>query len=278
MNSMNKAQPTPYSELNSVLKDLVNNARKILSNNFVGAYLHGSFAIGDFDFNSDVDFIIVVEEELSDKQVEELQVMHTRIYDLDNRWAKRLEYSYFPKKVLRELSSPFPNEVHRQQLWYFDNGSRSIERSDHCNTIVVRWTVREKGIILAGPSPETLIDPIQADILRTEIISTLAGWGKVIIDNPEPYSNRFYQSYLVLNYCRMLHDLYEGSVGSKFAGIKWAKVNLDPGWVDLIDLCWNERLDPSLSVRQPADPKIYTQTLKFVQYVIDESKQYESSK
>jgi predicted nucleotidyltransferase len=38
----------------------------VLGTGFVGAYLQGSFAVGDFDRHSDVDFIIVIAEELLD--------------------------------------------------------------------------------------------------------------------------------------------------------------------------------------------------------------------
>jgi hypothetical protein len=39
--------PTPYAELNAVLAHLVEGARTALGGNFVGAYLQGSFAVGD---------------------------------------------------------------------------------------------------------------------------------------------------------------------------------------------------------------------------------------
>ena len=38
---------TPYAELNEVLNFLVNGAMEAPQDNFVGAYLQGSFAIGD---------------------------------------------------------------------------------------------------------------------------------------------------------------------------------------------------------------------------------------
>ncbi len=57
-------EPTPYPELNAVLEELVDSAQVVLRNSFVGAYLQGSFAVGEFDRHSDVDFIIVIEDEL----------------------------------------------------------------------------------------------------------------------------------------------------------------------------------------------------------------------
>ena len=258
--------PTPYQELNQVLDDLVSRMQQILDSDLVGAYLQGSFALGDFDQYSDVDFVVVTREELSSQQVNALQVMHEQIYQLDCEWAQHLEGSYFPREILRRPS------VRGTELWYLDHGARSLIRSDHCNTILVRWVVREKGVTLAGPPPKTLVDPISAGSLRTEIYETLIHWGQQILDNPGPYNNRFYQSFIVLNYCRMLHDLHRGSPGSKRAGAEWAKTVLDPSWSDLIDGAWDGRPDPARRVREPADPHAFDRTLRFVEYIMDESR------
>lgn len=216
----------------------------------------------------DVDFIVVTEADLSDEQVHALQRMHGRIYGLDIQWAQHLEGSYFPREVLRHYSR------RGQPLWYLDHGSRSLIQSDHCNTIVVRWVVRENGVTLAGPPPATLVDPIPVAELRREIMGTLTGWGQEITAEPDRYNNRFYQSFIVLNYCRMLHDLHTGFPGSKVAGAEWAKANVDPSWNGLIDRAWHGRPNPAVSVRQRADSEEFEKTLKFVQYVIHQSKLY----
>lgn len=261
-------ESTPYPELNKVLRELVDRTQHILETTFIGACLHGSFAVGDFDQHSDVDFIIAIEEELSDDQIDALQLMHDRVYRLESRWAQHLEGSYFPRAVLRRYSEP------GKQLWYLDNGARSLVRSDHCNTNVVRWVLRANGVTLAGPPPKKLIDPIAVETLRKEILGVITGWGQEIIDHPEAFNNRFYQTFIVLNFCRMLHDLHNGFPGSKLAGAEWAKTNLDASWAGLIDRTWDGRPNPALSVRQPADPKDFESTLKFVKYVINESNLY----
>ncbi len=257
---MSTLLPTPYSELNSVLWNFVDSVRAVLSNNFVGAYLQGSFAVGDFDLHSDVDFIIVTEEELSEQEVHGLQVVHERIYCLDVPWAQHLEGSYFPKEVLRDSAQS------GGQLWYLDHGSRSLLQSDHCNTTIVRWVVRENGVTLAGPSPALLVDPVPVETLREEIMATIHDWGQEILSRPDHFNNRFYQGFIVLNYCRMLHDLHRGFPGSKLAGAEWAKTNLDPTWKGLIDRAWNGRPNPAVSSRQRADPKDFKDTLEFIQY------------
>jgi hypothetical protein len=60
MKSTGTTYPTPFPELNAVLFELVTSVQTILGDNFQAAWLHGSFAVGDFDRHSDVDFIIVV--------------------------------------------------------------------------------------------------------------------------------------------------------------------------------------------------------------------------
>ncbi len=246
----------------------MNSIQTALNSDFVGAYLQGSFAIGDFDQHSDVDFIIATRTELSTDHLTALQAMHARIFDLGPEWAKHLEGSYFPTATLRD---------HRRRgtpLWYLDHGSRSLVRSDHCNTLVVRSVLREYGVRLAGPSPATLIDPIPVDALRREIGYTMRLFARLIFDQPDQYRNRFYQGHIVLSYCRMLHDLIEGRPGSKRAGAAWAKENLDPVWGPLIDRAWDCRPNPAAAVREPPDSADFVRTLEFVQVIMRESERY----
>ena len=267
--------PTPYQELNHVLFDFGSRLQHILGDYFIGAYLQGSFAVGDFDQDSDVDFIVVIEEGLTTPQVGALQVMHEQVYQLNSEWAKHLEGSYFPREILRDHS------MIGKQLWYLDHGARSLLRSDHCNSIVVRWTLREKGVILAGLQPKTLVDPIPEELLRAEIFETLTKWGEEILDDPSQYNNLFYQSFIVLSYCRMLHDLFRGYPGSKREGAEWVKsvpreagLALDPSWSNLIDGAWDGRPNPAQKVQQPADVENFEKTLRFIEYVINESRLY----
>ena len=85
--------PTPYAGLNGVLDELVMDLKSALGESLVGACLQGSFAVGDFDEHSDVDFVVVVREPLDDAQVSALQDLHARVFDLTCPWAQHLEGS-----------------------------------------------------------------------------------------------------------------------------------------------------------------------------------------
>ena len=69
-------KPTPYPELNAVLAELIGKVVATLGETFVGAYLQGSFAVGDFDPNSDVDFIVVTADDLTTADVGALTEIH----------------------------------------------------------------------------------------------------------------------------------------------------------------------------------------------------------
>ena len=265
-----RIRPTPFPELNVVLKEIIQSAQLILSSDFCAAYLQGSFAVGDFDLHSDVDFIIVIKKELTEDQVDSLQRMHGRIYRLESTWAQHLEGSYFPREVLQDLSQ------RGKPLWYLDNGSQSITLAEHDNTAVVRSVLRQHGVRLAGAEASSLIDPIPVDCLRQEILDGMNHWGQQILADPEIISNRFYQTFAVLHYCRALHDVHNGSCGSKRAGAEWVKANHDPSWVELIDRAWAGRPNPELSVRTPANPDDIQRTLEFIQYILSLSKSYAS--
>ncbi len=262
---------TPYLRLDEVLADYAKTSLDALNDNFVGLYLLGSLAIGDFDLTSDIDFMIVTQNELSNDEVDLVQSCHTELISRDTRWAKHLEYSFFSLQKLRELSSPYTAGGQRngsgdRKLWKFCNGSSTVERTDHDNTMVTRWTLRNRSPSVLGPEPSTFAPAVSPDELRREIQQSMIGWERRAIDDASEFDNRFHQVFMVLNNCRALQDLHEGKITSKLDGVAWAKQNLDSRWFSLIDFCWRERQDTGIHVSQPADPEAFRQTLAFIEY------------
>lgn len=257
------APPTPYPELDDVLRDLVAGVRETLGDNFSGAYLQGSFAVGDADEHSDVDFIVATHDELADVEVDALQAMHKRLYALESAWAQHLEGSYLPKNELRHVDES------RSAYWYLDNGASELVRDSHCNTAVVRWTLREHGVVLAGPDPKSLVEPVSPEQLRKEVKRDLPGWAEWA---PEPTKaggmSRWKQPYLVVNSCRMLCTLETGRITSKREAGEWAIHELDLEWAGLIQQALDDRPDPWARVYEPAQPQVAERTLAFVDYVM----------
>jgi len=93
--------PKPYPELNDVVSALTTGMQGILEAEFVGAYLQGAFAVGGFDQDSDADFVTVIEDKPASHDPNALQALHSKIFRLPFEWARHLEGSYFPGRVLR---------------------------------------------------------------------------------------------------------------------------------------------------------------------------------
>jgi hypothetical protein len=257
-------QPTPYADLNAVLRELVTRVRTVLGDNFIGAYLQGSFAVGDFDIHSDVDFLIILQDDIPDAQLPALQALHGQIFELGSPWAQHLEGSYVPRRALKHHPPP------ARRFLYLDNGSRELVRSDHDDSLVVYWVLRERGVTLIGPEPRSLVAPVSANALQREILETMRTWRDELLANPDKLDNRWRQTFVVLSYCRMLHTLQNGTVESKRAAVAWAVEALDSRWRQLIQRAWDDRPeDLSLRVRQKADPGDLENTREFMQYALD---------
>jgi len=155
------ASPTPYPDVNDVLQQLLAEVPAILGPCFVGMYLDGSLAFGDFEPDkSDIDFVAVTEGELPDELFVALGEMHGRIATGGSKWAKELEGSYIPRHALRR-HDPRP-AAHP----HIDRGSGlAIVHQESGYWVIHRHVLREHGVALAGSEPRLLIDPVQPGTL-----------------------------------------------------------------------------------------------------------------
>lgn len=246
---------TAYAELDEILQELSTTARDILGDNFAGAYLQGSFALGDADLESDCDFLIPVHRPITPPQEAALRALHDELPTRPGYWNRRLEGSYPLLSELRTLDG-----LGRDWL-YIDNGWREMQWSSHCNTEVVRWTFREYGATLAGPEPKTLVDVVPPEVLRARmrtdipaLLPGLATWISIDL--------AWGQRYAVTTLCRMLYTLAEGRVCSKRAALVWAIDTLGPEWTDLCRRALEGRAlgwDPE----DAADPAEVARTVAF---------------
>jgi len=84
---MYTTHPTSYPEVNALLEELLESVQAILGSHFVGLYLDGSLTSGDFDQDSDIDLVVVTDDEISDDLFAALQAMHERIATIDSWYA-----------------------------------------------------------------------------------------------------------------------------------------------------------------------------------------------
>jgi predicted nucleotidyltransferase len=234
---------TDYPEVNSVLRELLSGAQRTLGDHFVGMYLDGSLAIGDFDpEKSDIDFVVVTNAGVSSETFEVLKAMHDRIAAGASKWARELEGSYISRRALRHDRRPAAHP-------YIDRGSvLAMVQPENGYWLIHRHMLREHGVVLAGPLPQTLIDPIPPEDLREAVRGILREWWTPMLAEGPLLQNGFYRCYAVLTMCRMLYTLRYGTIVTKPAAARWGQRAVDARWTHLIQqaLAWSHDVPPDL--------------------------------
>jgi hypothetical protein len=252
-----------------VLVRFVSEISSELTDNLLGVYLVGSLAIGDFDLDSDIDFLVITKTKLTEANIRNLPVIQTGIQEMGYYPAQHLEGSFIPIADLNDWQI-----IGEKEFPYFDNGSTTLEYSNHDNQWHVRWVLRERGVPLVGPNPVEFMQPIPQAEMASEIKTTMLQCATAFegdLDHPLGFLNsRFGQSFIILTYCRMLQTLQTGSVQSKKAAVMWAREFIDPRWVELIDQAWEERRGVRFmeKIHQRAEQALLCETLDFIKYAV----------
>ncbi len=88
------------NEVELELVKIANEISTILTNNFVGFYVFGSFANGSWNANtSDIDYFVVLNKPLNDVENKNLEVFHNKI--LVTELGQKLEGDYVDLKLLQ---------------------------------------------------------------------------------------------------------------------------------------------------------------------------------
>ena len=251
MTSKHSPSPTPYKDVNTLLLFMLTKIQVILGDQLVGFYLYGSLSLGDFDpASSDIDFLVATTEDVSEEIFERLRDMHGVIASSNLPYANYIEGSYIPLKALRRYD---PHNVHHATIgidWPFRIAFHGS------NWILERSILREHGVIVHGPPPETLIDPVTSEEMRTAVCEQLKDFWSSQLDRPKWLRPRDYQAFAVLTLCRALYTLHHGTVCSKPQAALWVQEIYPP---------WKPIIERSLLWRSQHEEDDLTETMNFLQ-------------
>ena len=220
--------PTPYPEVNAVVNEVLAGAREVLDDQFVGLYLHGSLAHGGFGEESDIDYCVVTAGELPNAVHADLAAMHARLVSRGLPWAENVEGTYVSTQWLRRV-----DPANTPYLCY--DHATGLYPTRESNVVLALHVVREQGVVVAGPDPRTLIDPISPDNLREAIRRILREWWAPMLDDHTRLRNLVYQCYAVITMCRMLYTLAHGTIVAKSVAADWAQETLEERWQPLVE-------------------------------------------
>jgi Domain of unknown function (DUF4111)/Nucleotidyltransferase domain len=219
-----------------------------LGEELVGVYLSGSLALGDFDrASSDIDVLVATAGPLGEAALERLRRLHAEL-QAAGPWTAKLECVYLPLAALRRYD---PADRRRYPIAPSDRGFRLGRQGP--TWVLDRQVAREHGLVVLGPDPRSLIDPVAPDELRATARAHLQDFwaaqlpGDSRTAGPAWLRPRNYQAFAILSLCRALYTLQHGEVASKPAAAAWASRRLGPPWPSLVAtaLAWrsDERPD-----------------------------------
>lgn len=221
---------TPYQDVNELLHLLLKNIQDVLGPDLVALYLYGSLSSGDFDpHSSDIDFAAITRDLLTAEQIAALDEMHQRLWASGLKWAAKLEGAYPPVALIRRRQPDGPAcPTINEGAFYLDRlGS---------DWVIQRHVMRECGVVLFGPPPAALIDPVAQAEIRAAIQGVLDDWWFPMLGQPAWLTDRGpeYHAYAVISMCRVLHGLTHGKIVSKPVAARWM-IDTFPEWRSLIE-------------------------------------------
>ena len=246
--------PTPYLDVNALLDTLLFQMQQVLGANLFGLYLYGSLVTGDFDHEcSDIDLLAVTASDVNEQEFADLQEMHTAIAHTHKEWEGRIEVAYLSVTALKTF------RVQRSQIVVISPGEPLNIKDAGADWLINWYVVREQGVTLFGPLPETPIASITMDEFIHSIREHAGEWKEWI----EHARERKAQSYAMLTMCRALYAVTNGEQASKKRTAEWVGQQW-PQWSDLVQEALRWRADRS--VERVDDAATYPQTLRFVQF------------
>lgn len=216
-------------ECQNILRKISISYSKILEDNLVGIYVHGSIAFGCFHWErSDIDFLVVTKNPLS--QSEKI-LMIDALLDLEGECPpKGLEMSVVLAKHCREFQYPTPFELHfskahigkcKNDLDRFCADMHGTDRDLAAHITVLNAV----GIALCGKQIHHVFGEVPRGDYIDSIIGDIENAPRDIVQHPV---------YTILNLCRVLAHLRDGLITSKEQGGIWGLSNLPSAYAPII--------------------------------------------
>lgn len=214
---------------NVLLESFVTQSQKIIGDDLIGIYLHGSAAMGCYnEKRSDIDLLVVVKEAIPNSTKHRFMDMVVEL----NTYAppKGIELSVVKKEVCDPFVYPTPFELHfsiAHLQWYKTDPFDYIAKMKGTDKdLAAHFTViRHRGKCLYGDDINDVFGAIRKEDYFDSIWNDIKGAEAEIRDNP---------TYIILNLCRVLAYKREELVLSKQEGGQWGLCHVPEKYQPLI--------------------------------------------
>lgn len=247
---------TQFPEIDDLINQLSNSIKTIFASELVGIYVFGSLVVGDFDpIRSDFDLLVIVSEDISPRQLDNLKIMHASFVKRHPEWDDRVEVTYVPLKGMQNFKTQSCG------IARISPGEPLHFRSMDKDWLMDWYAVRNYGQKILGANIEEVVPYISLKEFKDSLKSFLPNW----LLSAKQANHIGYQSYIILSLCRSLYVfVYSRQISKKQAGI-WA-CTIFPQWKYLIEnaLEWHGSADKTRNVESRKN------TEDFVKFMIGE--------
>lgn len=214
----------PYPHIRDLLARLLSGLQTTLGDRLVGLYLYGSLAWGDYDDGlSDVDLLAATAADINEHEFNALDRMQNDLLLQFPQWDNHLEIAYLSLHALKTF------KTERSPIGIISPGEPFHIKDAGKDWLMNWYFVREYGLTLYGPPPQTIIEPTSKAEFIQSVKDHAAHWREWIND----YDSRPSQAYAILLMCRTLYTCATGEQVSKKQAALWAAKEL-PEWSELI--------------------------------------------
>ena len=231
---------------------------KILCENLVGIYVHGSIAFGCFSWErSDIDFIVVVDNPIS--QQIKLQLLQVLIDLSDEAPVKGFEMSVVLKKYCEKFIYPTPYELHFSNDYYEENSRNlsllCVESLEGDPDLAAHFSIiRSVGVVLCGKPISEVFGTVTNEDYLDSIRKDVENAKEDVVEYP---------IYVILNLCRVYAYMKEGLILSKEKGGQWGLDNLPSKYHGMITRVLNNYIDGTVYLED-----VLLQ-IEFCEYMLD---------
>ncbi|MBP7875674.1 DUF4111 domain-containing protein [Candidatus Woesebacteria bacterium] len=247
------------NDVDQIIHKLAEDISRSLGNNLVGLYLFGSLTYGDFhEASSDIDLMAIVKEPVAPAEIQLLKKVHSQIAATYPKWATRIECSYTPVSMLTSVTPPKePRPYYGENIFW--------PKAPYGNEWIINlYLVHTYGQSLIGPDFKTLVQSVDIkEVQKAAIKDLFKEWEPKLADIAW-LNNSHYQSYFVLNLCRIFYTVTQADAKSKKVAADWVKKTY-PEWSQLIETAQNWQYGMQMKEQE--------RTIEFLKFVINQVKQ-----
>ncbi len=217
--------------IQSEVRTLQTESQRLLGENLVGFYLHGSLALGGFNpARSDVNIIAVTRKSIDIEAKHTLMTLLLRI----SKMPCPIDVYYLSMQDTFPFQQPLPYDLHYSEVWReqvqqdLRNGTWKHwdDSIHHESDLTIFLTVVQKhGVCLYGEPPIQTLPAVPEQEFRTVLIENIQAAQQFPLHNPMSF---------VLNACRVAAYLHDGTILSKDAGGEWGLTNMPEQYHPLI--------------------------------------------